>query len=112
MDEILDKLKNFPRFRERKEKDIFIAILVARKLGLVQGEVKPSTTVAIPFTEYPKFLQLSRTYDRYWRKCTLEHEELRGLDWSQGENLEDNVLQDLGYKPLTASQADKALKEI
>ena len=103
MDEILEKLKNFPRFRERKEKDTYIAILVARKLGLVQ-EATPSTTVAIPFKEYGKFLQLSRTYDRYWRKATHDDISLRGSDWSQGEELEDEVLSDLGYKPLTAPE--------
>lgn len=112
MDEILEKLKNYPRFRERKEKDIFISILVARKLGLVQGEVKPSTTVSIPFTEYPKFLQLSRTYDRYWRAILKSNESMRGTDYDQKEDLENDTLEDLGYKPLTASQADKALKEI
>ena len=112
MDEIIEKLKNFPRFRERKEKDTFIAILTARKLNLVQGSVKPSDTISIPFTEYSKFLQVSRSYDRYWRLALKNDNSLRGSDYDEKESLELETIEDLGYKPLSNQQADKALENI
>ena len=110
--EILNKLQNFPRFRERKDRDTYIAILVARRLKLVTGEVKPSDMVSIPFTEYKNFLKLARTYDRYWRGCLKNDESLRGSDYSEGEEMEENVLENLGYKPLSSLQADIELKNI
>ena len=109
--EILTKLKDFPRFRERKDRDTYIAILVARRLKLVTGEVKPSDMVSIPFTEYKNFLKLARTYDRYFRKAQADHEELRGSDYMDKFEDEQEVIEDL-YKPLSNSQADKALNDI
>lgn len=82
-------LRSLPHARERKNKDKLIAEILrveAPELATIEKEV------------LIKCFKSYSTYDRAWRKVTRDNEELRGKDYNEKFHLEDEKLEELGYK--------------
>lgn len=119
-----DKVKNAleltPLFRERRYRGHFILIMALREVGAVDINTKIKTgdevvlKVGSPLKSEPfeNVVSSCESITRTWRKILRENENLRGQDYDQKDELENDTLEDLGYKPLTNAQADKALKDI
>jgi len=68
-----------PEARERKNKNRAIANLVFKEL-------------------LPQLVKNTLTFDRAWRKVLKDNPELRGTDYDQKDDLEEEVLEELGYR--------------
>lgn len=104
------KLEKFPVFRERKNRDVFLAKWALRdvevdtqidgiwkKVTLLE---KQSKGIMMSMAELGKFGLRFSSLDRDWRD-TLSKEEnahLRGFDYEMKDILEDKKLTELGYK--------------
>lgn len=97
--EVLEKLKSTPLFRERKHRSHFITILSFRNVGVVDKDVKIKSGDKITATieQWRKVGAVYGSYERIWRKVLEKHKDLQGEDYGDKEALEqDNILQ-LGY---------------
>jgi len=87
--EILNYLKEEPRFRERKLKNTGIANLIMKKYG-----------VEIPRDKRDDFISDILGADRYWRKSLEDYPELRGTDYDTKREMEERAQIALEYQPM------------
>lgn len=81
-------LKSEPRARERRQKDRAIRVLLIERYPSLKGIDKEVLISA---------LKAYSSYDRAWRKTTEEFPELRGSDYYEKFQLEDEKKEELGY---------------
>ena len=94
--DIEEYLEQEPKARERKNKDKAIVNVLVRRVGfftimkaMKEGHITHERLVA--------FVQAHNSTDRAWRKVLEERPELRGSDYAQKEELEEDVQAQLGY---------------
>lgn len=103
-DQVIDYLKDEPKFRERANKDKGIANLLLRKYPLLKKAIEldmfsRDTLIAL--------MQDYATMDRAWRQA-LEHDPtLRGSDYEEKVRLEQEKQIELGYRPSHDSDIKK-----
>lgn len=85
---IESKLEIDRLFRERSKKDQGIVSLLRERYPALNG-VSVETLVAC--------VQEYASMDRCWRKALEDHEELRGSDYDQKDELEAKKMAELGY---------------
>lgn len=82
--EVKEKLENFPTFRERRARSIYLTKLALRKCGL---EARHENREFINFDELADFAITFDSYRHAWGEVTRECENLRGNDYDEGEIL-------------------------
>ena len=87
--QVLQYLKDEPRFRERHNKDRGIVNLLQSKYHTIL-DVPKETLIA--------FIQDANSMDRYWRKLTGENPELRGKDYNTKKIVSQRKQIELGYE--------------
>lgn len=87
--QVLEYLQNEPKFRERHNKDRGIVNLL---------QLKYRTLLDIPKETLVAFIQDANSMDRYWRKLTGEHPEIRGNDYNTKKIVEQRKEIELGYE--------------
>ena len=105
--EVLNKLENFPEFRERRFHHKYICILALRANGL---EDKFKENQPLNAEELRDFAVSYESYNRAWRDVLMKHEVLQGQDYNQGnskEILEQKTMLGLGYVPDNFGQVKK-----
>lgn len=94
-EQVENYLKEQPRFRERKDKDMGIVNLLMRrhhKLGdAVAKGVFDKSFIVMLVQEYASM-------DRAWRQALERNEELRGKDYDDKHDLEHKKQRELGYR--------------
>lgn len=85
--QVLQYLKEEPRFRERCNKDRGICNLLIEKYHLVISKEMLTNVI-----------QDANSMDRYWRKLTAENEDLRGSDYYTKRQVEERKQIALGYE--------------
>jgi hypothetical protein len=93
-EEVLQKLKNFPDFRERRFRSKYLSILALRNLNL-EDKYKDKT---LTLEELAEFALTYASYERAWRKCLQDNETVRGTDWEEKQVLEERKMLELGYE--------------
>lgn len=88
---ILDYLQKYPEFRERRNKNKWIAGIVLKKYGV---EITPELKSQLSHLGTDLM-----NADRYWRMHTAETPQLRGNDWETKDVVEQNKEIELGYEP-------------
>ena len=88
---ILEHLKSYPAFRERKNKNRWLAGIVLKKYGV---EITPKLR-----DQLADFAGDILNGDRYWRLHTNEYPDLRGTDWETKVAVEQEKQIELGYVP-------------
>lgn len=83
-----DYLHNEPRFRERKNKNTGIVNLLRRRYRQLE-EIDKSVLVAA--------IEDAASMDRSWRQALERHEELRGTDYEEKDDLVKAKQAELGY---------------
>ena len=86
--EILHKLQGSEWFRERKNKDKGIALMLIEKYLL---EIESSRLTAV--------IQDASSMDRFWRKCTRDYPALRGKDYETKKQVVQRKQLEYGYEP-------------
>lgn len=108
---MVEKLTKFPEFRERKNRDVFIAKWALRDVEIDErsedGQWKKISLLdkqkagkMLTLTEFGRFGLRFSSLDRDWRD-TLSKEEnkhLRGKDYGGKDMLEEKKLNELGYR--------------
>jgi len=98
-DEVESLLRSDPSFRERKNKDRGLAYLLDERYHAL-SQVSRETLIAV--------LQDYASLDRYWRMILKSHQELRGKDYDDKEDLEISKIEELGYNiPRTTAMGSK-----
>ena len=107
-----EKLREFPAFRERKNRDVYLAKWTLRDIQEEKdqrdslGNLKKSTLLAkqkrgevFTMNELGKFGLRFSSLDRTWRQTLADPKNagLRGKDYDEGEELENKKLRELGY---------------
>lgn len=90
-DEILRGLKNWPEFRERRNKNKYIGEICLKKYGI---ELTPKLK--------DQLADLVTDIDnagRYWRLHTSENPELQGSDYGTKSTIVEEKQLELGYVP-------------
>lgn len=105
---MVEKLEKFPEFRERKNRDIYLAKWALRDIEIdtqVDGQWKKISLLdkqkkgeVFTMGEFGKFGIRFASLDRDWRDTLKMHSNLRGNDYSEGEELENKKLKELGYR--------------
>lgn len=95
-EEVQNKLKNFPDFRERKFRGKYLTILALRATRLEQ---RFKDKAILSLEELSTFAIKYDSYRHAWGDVTRECKELRGTDYSDGEILEQEKLLEMGYEP-------------
>jgi len=93
-EEIKNKLKDFPQFRERRFRVKYLVILALRSCGLEDNYKENRLLI----DELAEFAQSYTSYDRIWRKVLNENQELRGKDWEDRREYEEKEQVKLGYE--------------
>lgn len=88
---ILDYLKKYPAFRERKNKNKWVGGVVFKKYNIPMDD-RLKDLLADIVTDI-------QNADRYWRMHTAEHAELRGTDYDTKMTVEQAKQIELGYEP-------------
>jgi len=90
---VLKYLEREPNFRQRKNKNKGIAILL--------NDIHPviNTPIKIPFETMVDIVKDCATIDRAWRKILEDRKDLRGSDYEDKKVLEQEKMLDLGYLP-------------
>lgn len=90
-EKVLQFLIKDERFRERKNKNKGICILLA--------EIHPQIILPVRITldVMAEVVKDYATMDRHWRQILEEKKELRGSDYDEKEKLEKNKKEELGY---------------
>lgn len=104
--EILEKLKNFPQFRERRFRVKYLSILALRSCGLEDKKQTPLT-----LEELAEFAQSYTSYDRIWRLVLKENKDLQGEDYEDKVEVEQEKMLSLGFSP-NYLQDNKKLKTL
>ena len=93
-DEIEKYLEVEPRARERSNKDTAIVNVLLRRNPLLAKAIEQDL---ISKAMLVTFVQNHNSMDRAWRKILEERPELRGKDYNNKEELEQDVQAQLGY---------------
>lgn len=107
---MVEKLTKFPEFRERKNRDVYLAKWCLRDID-EEKEVRDSngnltrTTLldkqkrgeAFTMGELGRFGLKFASLDRSWRQVLQQNVLLRGSDYGEGEELEKRKIKELGY---------------
>lgn len=93
-DQMIQKLTQFPVFRERKQRGIYLTKWALRDTGLLD---KQAQGIMMTMNELSTFAIRYASLERLWRDTLLKHPELRGTDYSEGAELEEKKLRQLGY---------------
>lgn len=83
-------LTEVPVYRERKNKNGFIAMLIQKEHNAWRG---------ISTDELERIVVEVSTIDRIWRQVLQENPELRGSDYKDKNVLEQEKILELGYQP-------------
>ena len=89
------KLIDFPVFRERKQRGIYLTKWALRDTCLLE---KQSGGVMMTMNELSTFAIRYASLERLWRDTLLKYPELRGNDYDEGNDLEEKKLKSLGYR--------------
>lgn len=81
-------LKNEPRARERSNKNRSIAYFLKIHHPILES---------LPPKQLEEIIKLSNSYDRAWRKVTGDNPKLRGTDYGNKKELEQEKQVELGY---------------
>jgi len=95
-EEIKNKLKDFPKFRERRFRVEYLTILSLRKLGF-EKKVKNGSTLSLE--ELAEFAPTYVSYERIWRWVLRDFPDLRGKDYDTKEEVEQEKMLKMGYEP-------------
>ena len=87
MEQILEKLKIDLSFRERRNKNLGIAVLLKEKYHL---DIELSRLKAV--------IEDANSMDRYWRLHTRNYPDLRGKDYGDKKEYTQKVQLNLGYE--------------
>ena len=87
MEQILEKLKIDVNFRERRNKNLGIAVLLKEKYHL---DIELSRLKAV--------IEDANSMDRYWRLHTRNYPDLRGKDYGDKKEYTQKVQLNLGYE--------------
>lgn len=93
--QMVEKLTNFPEFRERSKRGIYLTKWALRETELLE---KQKNGVMMTMNELSTFAIRYASLERMWRQVLMKHEVLRGSDYSKGEELEEKKLNELGYR--------------
>lgn len=100
--EILNKLKNFPPFRERRFRIKYLSILALRACGLghyiKDNGLNKRLLKLLTLEELADFASSYTSYDRIWRLVLSEHKELQGEDYLDKQIVEQEKQIELGYE--------------
>lgn len=89
--EVKEKLEKFPQFRERKQRPPFLAKLALRSIKL-ETEYKNRF---LSLEELSQFAIKYATYERNWREVTMKYEHLRGKDYEEKADIENQFINQL-----------------
>lgn len=106
---MVEKLTKFPAFRERKNRDLFIAKWSLRDIEIdelaedgtwkkVSLLDKQKAGKMLTMNEFGKFGIRFSSLDRDWRDTLRDNPTLRGSDYDKKEELEEIKLRELGYR--------------
>lgn len=93
---VKDKLIQFPKFRERSERDPFLSLLALRKIGIKASIDKLSYEIGLG--QLADYAVKFGSYARMWRAVMEDCPELHGKDYMTKEQEEALVKNKLGYK--------------
>ena len=88
------KLEEFPEFRERSQRGVYLAKLAARKTGL---EYKIEEKVPLRWDELSTFAVAYDTFRHAWGDVTRERKDLQGSDYDDKEKLSQEKQIEMGY---------------
>lgn len=91
LEEIKGKLEQYPQFRERKNIPEYLAKLSLRAIKLENVYKERPLTLL----ELSQFAIKYATYERNWRECLMKYEHLRGSDYSEKADAEQNFVRNL-----------------
>lgn len=89
------KLRDFPAFRERSQRGVYLTKWALRDTELLQKQIDG---VMMTMNELSKFAIRYASLERLWRDTLLKYPELRGKDYDEGNELEEKKLKQLGYR--------------
>lgn len=92
---MIQKLQQYPTFRERSQRGIYLTKWALRDTGLLE---KQSTSIMMTMNELSTFAIRYASLERGWRDCLLKHPELRGNDYEEKADLEEKKLKELRYR--------------
>lgn len=106
---MMEKLTEFPDFRERKNRDLFIAKWALRDIVVdektPEGQWKKVSLLdkqkagkMLTMAEFGKFGIRFSSLDRDWRDTLRDNPVLRGTDYDLKDELEEKKLKELGYR--------------
>lgn len=90
--EIENLLTENPIYRERKNKNKFIARWLQKKY--------PHELESISLQRLEDIVVDASSVDRYWRLALQNNEEIRGSDYNDKTALQQEKILDLGYEPI------------
>ncbi len=89
-DEIKGHLERNPAARLRRKKNRFLAWLLERKFN---------TQMGIGVASLEDLLVAAASYDRAWRQVLQHEPQLRGADYGEKDEVEQEKELELGYQP-------------
>lgn len=103
------KLEEHPDFRERKNRDLFLAKWALREIEVdtktedgqwkkISLLDKQKAGIMMTMAEFGKFGIRFSSLDRDWRDTLRDNKELRGSDYEMKDELEEKKLRELGYR--------------
>lgn len=106
---MIEKLTKFPEFRERKNRDLYLAKWALRDVEVDErtedGQWKKVSLLdkqkagqMLTMNEFGKFGIRFSSLDRDWRDTLRDNPSLRGQDYDKKEELEELKLRELGYR--------------
>lgn len=106
---MIQKLTEFKEFRERKNRDLYLAKWALRDVEVDErtedGQWKKVSLLdkqkagqMLTMNEFGKFGIRFSSLDRDWRDTLRDNPVLRGSDYDKKEELEELKLRELGYR--------------
>lgn len=93
---ITQKLKEHPLFRERSKRDRYLTIITLRELDVaVPTKLPVDFKLTLSLETLTKFAVKYGTAQRIWREILMKNEPLRGKDWSERAELEQQFVSNL-----------------
>lgn len=93
---ITQKLKEHPLFRERSKRDRYLTIISLRDIGVeVPTRLPVDFKLNLDLETLTKFAVRYGTAQRIWREILMKNESLRGKDWQERAELEQQFVSNL-----------------
>lgn len=93
---ITQKLKEHPLFRERSKRDRYLTIITLREIDVeVPAKLPVGFKLNLDLETMTKFAVKYGTAQRIWREILMKTESLRGKDWEERAELEQNFVRNL-----------------